>query len=650
MSLSDRFRTLRAERTRAKRIRAERIRAEKMLAEKSRAGADDRVERDGGFTLPEMLVAMTVSGVLVASLAMAFSVVVQSQSGAQQRISESKDITFVQTWLPADLSSATQTWLEPQLGFPFVADLPGVNVLTMSRPDLDADTEYLIMYRYEDLGNQGWALVRYRIDNPGCPTSNPVVGNCSNGNEAVKRIGVAYELVAPPADWDETSSPTFAIEVTRRNGGGSGYGSGTESRPVGEDVRINFVSGSIYLAGGSGLSAGQSIDPNPQVIPDPVAPPSRCGRRILLVVDMSGSIGDYADLREQTIDAAESFVTGFQGTPGELSVVGFDEWIEPLSGPIGDYYDTLNDADGKMAYLLTTVLPGMDGVSGSTPFAFRPHAGGTNWEVAIQASYALPTDWEEINGYGSGDDLTKDRSDLEYLDYIPDLVVFITDGDPTFRLDELGNYHRDDDGGDTNAARTAAAANRARQFGVTDLIGVYVNNSSSSASIARLATVVGGTAWNNNFPGNADVADYFAGSFDQLGGIVQSITARECGGALTLQKRFSDGTAAATTGVWDFQSEQGSKILDYGNDSSVTFQHQFQTGETNKEFWVEEQPRDGWVVGDATCEEGGEAFTAAEAASRISRVDPGNGDPVRFTFTLLPDQALSCIIESTPES
>lgn len=609
----------------------------------------DQGGNDKGFTLPEMLVAMTVSGVLVASLAMAFSVVVQSQTGAQQRISESKDITFVQTWMPTDLSSATQTWLEPELGFPFVTDLPGVNVLTMSRPDLDTGSEYLIMYRYEDLGNQGWGLVRYRIDNPGCPTASPVVGSCSNGNELVKRIGVAYELMPPSATWDGTTSPTWAIEVTRRNGGGNGYGNGTDNRPVGEDVAVHFVSGSVYLAGGSGLSAGQDIDPNPQVIPDPVAPPSRCGRRILLVVDMSGSIGDYPDLRDDVIDASESFVNGFQGTPGELSVIGFDEWIEPLSGPIGDYYDTLNDDDGKMAYLLNTVLPGMDGVSGSSPFAFRPHAGGTNWEVAIQASYALPVGWEDIDGYGQGDDLTVDRSDLEYLDFIPDLVVFITDGDPTFRQDDLGNYERDDDGGDFNAARTATAANRARQFGVTDLIGVYVNNSSSAASIARLASVVGGTPWNNQFPGNADVADYFAGEFDQLGGIVQSITARECGGALTLQKRFSDGTSPSTTGVWDFQSEQGSKILDYGNDSSVTFQHQFQTGQNTKEFWVEEQPRDGWVVGDATCEEGGLAFTAAQAASRITRVDPGNGDPVTFTFTLLPDQALSCIIESAPE-
>ena len=158
----------------------------------------------------------------------------------------------------------------------------------MARPDLDTGDEYLIMYRYEELPGRGWVLARYRIDNPGCPTAYPIVGTCG-GPEDVKRIGVAYELEPPPADWTEDQAPIHAIDVTRRNGG-STYGSGSDSRPVGEDVAVHFVSGTIYIAGGSGLSAGQSIDPNPQEIPDPVAPPSRCGRRILILVDQSGSI------------------------------------------------------------------------------------------------------------------------------------------------------------------------------------------------------------------------------------------------------------------------------------------------------------------------------------------------------------------------
>jgi len=156
---------------------------------------------DRGFTLPELLVAMMVSGILVSSLAMAFSVIVRRQTGSEQRIAVSKDVTFVQTLLPTDLSSATQTWIKPELPFPFNSDLPGTNVLTMARPDLGTGGAYLIMYRYEELEGRGWILARYRVDNPGCPTAYPIVGHCGSGAESVKRIGVAYELVAPPAVW-----------------------------------------------------------------------------------------------------------------------------------------------------------------------------------------------------------------------------------------------------------------------------------------------------------------------------------------------------------------------------------------------------------------------------------------------------------------
>ena len=590
----------------------------------TRARAADR-----GFTLPEILIAMTVSGILASALALAFSVVVRSQTGATQRIGESKDITFVQTWLPADLSSATKTWVDPQLGF-LDASLPGTNVVTMARPDIDTGGAYLIMYRYEEIAGRGWVLVRYRVDNPGCPTATPVVGNCAGGPETVKRVGVAYELVSPPADWTTDQAPIHAVEVNRRNGG-SAYGAGTEDRPVGEDVTVHFKSGSIYVAGGSGLSAGQEIDPNPQVIPDPVAPPSRCGRRVLVVLDVSSSISSNTT-KQRVREAADSFVTGFLGTPGEINIVSFDRWLEPIGGPPGTFFDTLNDSSGRLAELQSN----RSDVTTIANFPFQPHTSGTNWELGIMSSYAMPANWE--TGPNSQNASSPDRSNLEYHDYVPDLVVFVTDGNPSVNLNSSANWYWN-----SSPNSAVAAANTARELGVTDIIGVMVNNTSNESSINRLGSVVGGVRWDGNLPGNAAEADYYAGNFDQLGTIVRSITARECGGALTIQKSFSDGTPASSTGVWEFQSEQGSKVLDYGSSSSVTFQHDFQTTETFKEFWIEEQPRAGWVVDDISCTSEGLPLTTAP----VKTTTPGQPD--RFTIRLEPDQAVSCFIESDPD-
>ncbi len=312
--------------------------------------------------------------------------------------------------------------------------------------------------------------------------------------------------------------------------------------------------------------------------------------------------------------AVTSFVQGFQGTPGQISIVGFSDDIKQISGPYGTYYDTLNDDAAARERRSIDTIPDLN------------FGGWTNWHAAIQSAYGVPS--------SSGD--------LDYHDYVADMVVFVTDGDPTRHLNSDGTVSSSGDE-NNHATYAANAANLARELGVQDVIGVLVGNP-SSASVNRLASVVGGTKWDGEFPGNAEVADYFAGSFDELGGIVQSLTARECGGALTLQKRFNDsGIDPADSGVWEYQSEQGSKVLDYGSNSSVTFQHEFQVGEYVKEFWIEEQPRAGWVVDRVTCKSRGVGIDN----DRIERTDPATpGDPVRFTIDLEPDEALSCFVWS----
>ena len=94
----------------------------------------DRVtpnQRDAGFTLPELLIAMMISGILVVSISMAFTTVLRTQTQATDRLAESKDITFVQTWLPVDLSSAIDSFSmvgEPELNAALAAAHPADGV------------------------------------------------------------------------------------------------------------------------------------------------------------------------------------------------------------------------------------------------------------------------------------------------------------------------------------------------------------------------------------------------------------------------------------------------------------------------------------------------------------------------------------------
>lgn len=598
--------------------------------------SDRRIDR--GFTLPELLVVVIVSGMLVTALAFAFSTVVRGQDGSMQRLTESKDVTFVQTWIAADLSSATESWIEPVLPFDVYEDLVGTNVLTLRRPDVDTGRDYLIAYRYEQDDSGQWILARYRIDDPGCPGPDPVLGSCS-ADESVKRIGVAYELPAPPAEWTPGQAPTHAVEVRRRNGSGPS-GGGTDGRPVGEDVTVHFRSGSIFIAGGTGLSAGQMIEPDPAVIPDPTAPPSRCGRRIQLILDLSGSIlnGGQVAMR----DSATGFVRAFSGTPSHLNVVGFAYWIDPLSSDEpGEYYDMLNDPNGTTQHLIDDVFEPM-ATSGN------PFDGGTNWEVAMMGTYAVPDRWAE------GDPLSSsiDRSDIQHLEYIPDLVVFVTDGQPTVRLNNSmqAYYHPQywsrSSEINRNASEAAYHLNIARELGVDDVIGVLVGQEGDrNDARERFATVVGEVRWTPTNGVDPAEADYFEGDFDDFEEIVDQIVQRECGGALTLQKRFSDGTDPDTTGVWEFASSEGTMRLDHETASSVTFQYKFQQGETQKAFWVDEQPRDGWVLQDVTCEMDG-----VERSDLVTAIAPENpADPVRYEFTLQADKALSCLMVSAPE-
>ncbi|HEY5877003.1 MAG TPA: prepilin-type N-terminal cleavage/methylation domain-containing protein, partial [Ilumatobacteraceae bacterium] len=70
------------------------------------ARSEPRRRRDEGFSLVELLIGVSILGVIMATLSAAVILILKAQKPIQARIAEAKDVSFIQTWLPVDLASA----------------------------------------------------------------------------------------------------------------------------------------------------------------------------------------------------------------------------------------------------------------------------------------------------------------------------------------------------------------------------------------------------------------------------------------------------------------------------------------------------------------------------------------------------------------
>lgn len=610
--------------------------------------SDETRRRDAGLTLPEILISITISGMLIVAISVAFSVMLRSEGGATTRLAVSKDVTFIQTWLPLDLSSALETTDSPaeadvkatlaNLPAPipnmaYNGDLPGTNVITIVRPDLERSYRYYVVaYRYAQVGDE-WQLMRYEIRNPGGP------------DEDIKVVGVAHEL-PPPEDMDTwvdgTERPTHAVTVTSRNQ--------VILRPIGEDITVTFDSGDEFTTGGAGLSAENVLptDYSGQLI-DPSAPPSRCGGRLAIVLDTSGSVPKQHGGNDLE-SAAVGFLEAFTGTPTYMQVIGFDYDSYVMTsddGNFGTYFSMLNDpAVIEAAKTRITDLPDQDGTWTKNSNEHLPihweqmlptgsSAGATNWEAGL---------WDAV--------MVHDPSKALHARQ-PDLIVFVTDGEPNRARDD-SDLSSDGENRSKAADEGAEVAEIARSAGAR-LVGVLVGNDSDDTdAVNNLKKVVGNNEWDGSVTENPDgtftidvadaaSADIFLGEFDQLGGVLRSIMVAECGGTVTVQKKIDTGGSVVTpdSGVWQYTTSVGTRELDRSETSSITFDYTFEDGVVEQTVQITESVVPGYVWKEAICSVGGDPVDASDA-------QPNDDGSPGVTVTVRADQAVSCQMISEP--
>jgi len=558
-------------------------------------------QRDRGMTLVELLITVTILGIIMTSLSAAMIVVLRTERPIKDHLSESKDITFLQAWIPNDLASASSRNIDPLHQPTPSTTLPGTNVLTLNRADISTSgftTNYVVSYRYVQVGEE-WQLQRYEIRNVGLTT------------QTLTKVGVAHQLAAPPVTWNPTQSPIHAVTVTSRNQ--------VVLRPIGEDVQVTFGSGEEFTTGGAGLSSQDQLptDYTGGII-DPSAPPTRCGGTVTVVLDTSSSIPSQGGATS-LVNAALGFIDAFSGTPTYLRIVGFDvSAYSYYPTTAGQYVNILNPSTNLTA--MRTKVDNQD-------LSNARWGPGTNWEDGLWQAFRTT----------SGTAFSQ----------LPELVVFISDGEPNRNRTNTPN---DGDArfNTSDLSRAVTAANYGRGTGAR-IVGILVGNDASTTNQGRMKSVVGNVVWNGTGPtnpGNASAADFFlpanSASFAQLGNVLRSISAAVCGGTITLQKRIEQaGALSEATGTWSYTTDVGVRDLDTSQSSSATFDFTFPQGTTTRTVQITETPKSGYTFVRAECSSGGIAIPA----SRLST--PTDGSP-GVIITLTPDEAVSCLMVSQP--
>lgn len=445
--------------------------------------------RDRGFSLPEVLISVTITAVLLTALVSAVSVVLRSADNNLGRTNNARSEQSVGLWMPSDLASAETVITTPG---PPPAAVPcggigqgacpagwvheGSNTLLLTWHSstvvsgFPVTTTTAVSYRYVQVGDE-YVLKRVECNWQETPTG-PTMAEC-------QAMTVLRELDPPPSgkifnpgytspDWvikvtsalgaDDTTSvvadvedPGLNTKNARRvlvtiNGGGDAEGAG--------GGRNTFS----FSAGGTDRETSLSTE-DLGGAPTFIAARTRCGGNFGLIVDRSGSIGSYfPTVRQGVLD----FVDTFAGKPVRLQVVAFDALSSTLGATDGwtRYYDMLEPAD--VADLKAQVSALNSG-------------GGTNYEDAWFRMLRNP--------------------DGSLRSVLPDKVIFFTDGIPTRSMLESASVGTTPNPAHPNDGGLPALVsgqfyqrgwNRTDRIivdsGATDIVGVLVGPDSAGSS------------------------------------------------------------------------------------------------------------------------------------------------------------------------
>ncbi len=458
-----------------------------------------RQPRDSGMTLPEVLISVLMTGLLVATISMSITVLYRQSDNTSGRANNARSEQNVNVWMPTDLASAETVDTSPGASpcaptCPPGGDIGGTNALMLSwsgtvpgAGGVAVPTMTKVSYRYVLVGSE-YQMIRVEcvsVDSalPTCRANTvlhdldppPISANYIVGQTPPTWIMVVSQALDPADTTGSTpipsDDPTFKNKNGQRvvvtiNGGGDVAGAGGGKNQI--SLSAGGTERSSDLATNS-VSFNQAL----------TAARTRCGGNFGLLVDTSLSISS-ADMAtgRTAIAGTGGLIDTFAGTPVKLQVDKFSYRGQNLgAGATGSrYFDMLKESDvaDLKAYISGGALS-----TGGTATAIVPD-GSTNWEDALYRMFR--------------------NSDGTIQANLPSKVIFFTDGVPTYDRLVTGSQpgttalpaptqNPDDTGlaapsGSTYNQRGWNRANRiAREFGVqVDFIGVFVGADTTASS------------------------------------------------------------------------------------------------------------------------------------------------------------------------
>ena len=156
-----------------------------------------RPDADRGMTLPEVLIAITVIGLISAVLSMSMIVTLRQQDNTEGRLNVARAEQNVSMWMPADLASADIVDTSPNASPCGATVCDGINLsqgsnvlmLTWSDNGVDTNVSYhftlvddaYVLLRVECVGSTCSSQTVLR-DLPGPPGGAPFVPGVANGD------------------------------------------------------------------------------------------------------------------------------------------------------------------------------------------------------------------------------------------------------------------------------------------------------------------------------------------------------------------------------------------------------------------------------------------------------------------------------------